>query len=153
MKTVEEIRRENLAILAEEYGGWAKLANHLSINSSQISQWWTAAPDSKSGKPRDMSPMSARRIEEKCEKPRGWFDHEHDQILNDRIANYGDLQKVAETTIELNPRQKALLELFEGLTESQKDDVIKSLTETKSKNDQLLAELLERDKSIKGGSG
>lgn len=45
---------------------------------------------------------------------------------------------------ELTPRQQALLGLFEGLTDRQKDDLIRELQEKKQQNDELLTELLKR---------
>lgn len=44
----------------------------------------------------------------------------------------------------LTPRQQALLGLFEGLTDSQKDALIRELQEKKQQNDELLMELLKR---------
>lgn len=44
----------------------------------------------------------------------------------------------------LTPRQQALLGLFEGLTDSQKDALIRELQEKKQQNDELLTELLKR---------
>lgn len=44
----------------------------------------------------------------------------------------------------LTPRQQALLGLFEGLTDSQQDALIRELQEKKQQNDELLTELLKR---------
>lgn len=77
MKTAEQIRRENLARLAEECGGVGKLAVMLDRAPAQVSQWLNASRDSKTGKPRAVSSASARYIEARCGKPKGWLDHEH----------------------------------------------------------------------------
>jgi len=44
----------------------------------------------------------------------------------------------------LNPRQQALLGLFDGLTESQQEEEIRRLQAQKQQNDELLNELLKR---------
>jgi len=50
----------------------------------------------------------------------------------------------AEPADEITPRQKVLLGLFEGLTDSQQDALIRELQEKKQQNDELLTELLKR---------
>lgn len=55
-------------------GSVRAVADALGKSSAQISQWLNASPDSKTGKPRNISAVSARDIEEKLGKPRGWFD-------------------------------------------------------------------------------
>lgn len=45
---------------------------------------------------------------------------------------------------ELNPRQQALLGLFDGLTQRQQEDLIRELQEKKQQNEELLTELLKR---------
>jgi len=73
--TVDEIRRHRLFELLDELGSLVALARLLGHNgTAQISQWKTAAPDSKTGKPRKISDDSARRIEAVTGKPRGWMD-------------------------------------------------------------------------------
>lgn len=74
METVEDIRRMNLRHLVGEMGSVRAVADALGKSSAQISQWLNASPDSKTGKPRNISAVSARDIEEKLGKPRGWFD-------------------------------------------------------------------------------
>lgn len=44
----------------------------------------------------------------------------------------------------LNQREKTLLGLFSGLTESQKEDVIRELEAKKQKNDEIISELAHR---------
>lgn len=63
MKTVDDWRRENLKKLVEKHGGTASFALKIDKSSSQISQWVNASPDSKTGKPRNLSSRSAREIE------------------------------------------------------------------------------------------
>lgn len=51
---------------------------------------------------------------------------------------------ISQPAAALTPRQQALLGLFEGLTDSQKDALIRELQEKKQQNDKLLTELLKR---------
>jgi hypothetical protein len=96
MKTIEEIRIENLKILIKDFGGEGVIAEKIEKAPAQISQWKNASPDSKTGKPRGMSPEACRLIEEKCSKEIGWMDNQHlspettdeDELLNSyRAAN------------------------------------------------------------------
>jgi len=77
MRTVEEIRRLKLAQLESDLGSLRAVAELTGIDKSQLSQWKNASPDSKTGKPRNMSSRSARRIEELAGKPALWMDHEN----------------------------------------------------------------------------
>lgn len=99
MKTIEEIRRQKLRLLAEERGGSAKLASFLDISPAQLSQWINASPDSKTGKPRAVSTSSARTIEMKCGKPTGWMDQDHDAKMGalidlDEHPEYSAIRRV-----------------------------------------------------------
>lgn len=79
MKTTEEIHRENLQALAEEFGGVALVAEKIGCSSSQYSQWMNGSKNSGTGKPRGMRSSSSRRIEEACGKPAGWMDRPHSE--------------------------------------------------------------------------
>ena len=72
--TNDEVRRYRIGLLINEFGGLSKLAEVLEKSASQISQWHKGSPDSKSGKPRVMQDASAREIEARAGKPRGWLD-------------------------------------------------------------------------------
>lgn len=73
--TIEQTRRENLLLLIKEAGGISKLADLLEHNNpTQVSQWKNATIDHNTGKPRNISSASARRLEEVCGKPKGWMD-------------------------------------------------------------------------------
>lgn len=77
MKFIDDIRRENLADLAEEKGGVAALARLLGRSESQVSQWIRGAAHSATGRPRGMKSETARWIEVTTEKPEGWLDIDH----------------------------------------------------------------------------
>lgn len=53
---------------------------------------------------------------------------------------------VGDVPPALSPRQRALLALFDGLTESQQGDLLRSAEATKQKNDALIEELVNRRK-------
>ncbi len=74
METIEDVRRNNLRYLVKKMGSVRAVADTLGKSSAQISQWLNASPDSKTGKPRNISTQSAREIERILDKPRGWFD-------------------------------------------------------------------------------
>lgn len=80
MKTIEQIRRENLALLAAEFGGATEAAKKIGVSDSQYSQWLNASINSGTGKPRGMRTASCRKIEEACGKPTGWMDVYHDPL-------------------------------------------------------------------------
>lgn len=82
MKTIEEIRRERLEMLIVEMsdpetgrGGVAALAGLISKSPAQVSQWRNASEDSSTGRPRTLNSDTARMIEERCNKERGWMDN------------------------------------------------------------------------------
>ncbi len=77
--TNDEIRRENLAILIQEAGGVRSLADRVGISSAQVSQWKNASPNSKTGKPRNISTASARMLERAFNHPPGWMDASHQE--------------------------------------------------------------------------
>lgn len=74
---IDELRRHNLSILADESGGVGKLAEILGKDSSQVSQWINGSKNSSTGKPRGMRSNTCREIEEKTRKPLGWLDADH----------------------------------------------------------------------------
>lgn len=77
MKPIEDIRRENLALLVQEYGSVNALANQVGRDPAQVSQWLNGSAHSVTGKRRGMRPESVRRIEDRCGKPSGWLDTDH----------------------------------------------------------------------------
>lgn len=78
MATIELIHRQNLRLLADEFGGVAVVAEKIGRSSSQYSQWMNGSENSGTKKPRGMRPSSARMIEQACGKPVGWMDQPHD---------------------------------------------------------------------------
>ena len=90
MKTIEETYRERLQLLITEYGGQSNLGKLIDKSPSQISQWVTGAPDSKTGKPRSLKSDTAREIENKLNLPHAWFDQPittNTQLINNGVPN------------------------------------------------------------------
>lgn len=80
MKTIDEIRRDNIQVLIDEHGGNKSLADLLGKSEAQVSQLLHGSKDSKTGKPRGMNNTTARSIEAKCGKERGWLDNDHSDV-------------------------------------------------------------------------
>lgn len=74
MKTVGEIRRENLEWLIERVGKLEAVASAAGTTSVYLSQIRNQAKDNKSGRPREMGSSMARRIEAAYAMPSGWLD-------------------------------------------------------------------------------
>lgn len=74
MKTIEEIRLDNLLLIIEENDGITNVAKKLGVTYAQVSQWVNRSLDFKSGKPRSISNVSARKIEDVFNKETGWMD-------------------------------------------------------------------------------
>ncbi|GAB2471887.1 S24 family peptidase [Comamonas humi] len=77
MKLVATIRRENLDILASEHGTMERVAEISGASPVYLSQIKNQTLDLKTGKPRQMGNITARRLEKGCKKPEGWMDTEH----------------------------------------------------------------------------
>lgn len=90
MKTIEQIRRENLNLLADMHGGkvggtkW--IADKIDRSPSQVSQWTTGAIR-QNGKPSNISASSARRIEEACALQRLWLDVDRGNNLRHEMSS------------------------------------------------------------------
>ena len=73
MQSIDQIRRERLAMLIKEAGSQTNLSLQTGKGQVQISQWLNATPDNR-GKPRVMSNASARQLEHTLKLPEGWMD-------------------------------------------------------------------------------
>lgn len=75
MKTIAEIRLENLELLIGEFGTQEKVAELAGTSPVYLSQIRNAAADSKTGKVRQIGDPLARKLEEGCNKEIGWMDN------------------------------------------------------------------------------
>lgn len=76
MKTVEEVRRERLALLRKEFGTLVALNEKLGLNTrdATLSQILNSATNSRTGTPKAMGSKMARDLESACGKEVGWMD-------------------------------------------------------------------------------
>ncbi len=118
---LQEIRRARLKELISDRfpgrGGQARLAAAIERQADYISRCLSG----KKGIGEDL----ARLIEDKLQLPHHWMD--------------GTPQEMA-----LTPRQMALLGLFEGLTESQQEELMRDLQEKEQSNRTLFKELKKK---------
>lgn len=77
VKTISEIRHENLLTLIGEMGSADALAEAAGTSPVYLSQVKNKSPDSKTGKPRQIGDPMARRLEAAANKPEGWMDNIH----------------------------------------------------------------------------
>lgn len=121
MKTIEEIRLKNLDLLIEEIGSAASLAKKADTDPNYISQIKTRVP-SRTGKPRDIGSDLARKLEEACNKPRGWMDHAHDNILNEILYDE-NIMHVAKEMLAMEESAKyRARSVFDALNQTAKND-------------------------------
>lgn len=79
MKSIDEVRNQNLRFLVTTRGGVTNLAEQIGKSPSQISQWLNRSLNSETGKPRAMGTVSARHIEGHLGLEFGWMDRLHDE--------------------------------------------------------------------------
>lgn len=77
MKTINEIRLDNLEALITEFGKAELVAEKGETSSVYLSQIRNRAPDKKTGKLRQMGDDIARKLERGCNKEIGWMDNTH----------------------------------------------------------------------------
>lgn len=106
MKTCEEIRRENLERLRDEYGGQIGLNKALDRlpKDQTISQIINKSPDSKSGTPRSLGHAQARFIETKLGLKHASLDQDKDSVpwpfKNVSFERFSKLSVTAQNAIE-----------------------------------------------------
>lgn len=76
MKTVEEVRRQRLEMLVDQFKSLVALNVKLDLDKrdSTLSQYRNKSENSKSGTPKAMGSDLARRLELACGKEVGWMD-------------------------------------------------------------------------------
>lgn len=112
----------------------------------QLHRWLSTTAKSRQNIRED----SARAIEEKLGLARGALDRESHPVGADQSGTAiptEQQQASYSANPQLNPRHAALIELFDGLTASQQDEVIRRLEDTKQGNDALIQELLQKRKA------
>ena len=77
MKTIDEIRRDNLQLAVKRFRTAAALAEKAGVAAAYLSQIKNQTPESKTGKPKAMGDDVARKIERAIGESEGWMDTEH----------------------------------------------------------------------------
>jgi hypothetical protein len=130
MKTIEEIRRQNLVQIAKDMGSIQAVADAIGKSHSQVSQWKNGSIDQKSKRARTMDSESARLIELKCGKEVGWMDNIHTTTetkrLNTMVENevpqsYGML---LDSIIDPNTFKKQLDYFYQGMSQDHKEAIV-----------------------------
>lgn len=83
MKTIEEIRLENLAELKKGFRSERQFAIKLNKSPNQVNQWFGK------GAAREIQSESAREVERIMGKPRGWLDNDHGSLLVSQLERLG----------------------------------------------------------------
>lgn len=101
MKTIDQIRRDNLALAIAKVGSAAQLADKAGISSVYLSQIKMQALEQKTGKAKAMGDDVARKIENGLGLAHGWMDADHDpagpllEPVNGTQAAHQALQHIA----------------------------------------------------------
>lgn len=106
-------------------GNKAAFARAIKKPPALISQWISGH--------RLIGDASARNIESKLKLGLGWFD-----------ARNPNINLSEQSSFPITPRQQAILDLFNDLTESQQEDIFRNLQEKKFLNSSLINELLNK---------
>jgi hypothetical protein len=102
MKTIAEIRRDNLMILIGEQGSMAALNEKIGLvrTDATLSQIKNQSPDSKTGVPKAMGDAFARRIETQlCLEP-GWMDNVHTYSSPKRAAAMAIMENMDDRQLD-----------------------------------------------------
>ena len=99
MPTAEEHRGTRLLELVREHGSYAALNRALGRGDrdATLGQIGNAAPDSKTGKPRQMGKTLARAIEAKLNLPVGWMDGGDGPAFGHNVVPYAQPTQVHDT--------------------------------------------------------
>jgi hypothetical protein len=116
VELIEDIRRSRLALLINEYGTIAALAQKLDRQPSQVSQWKNASIDTKTKRRRAMTSDTARWIEVQTGKPSGWMD----QPVLEKQAFSVKQESASYGITKLTADEKLLLDWFRKKNDEEK---------------------------------
>ena len=113
MKTIAEIRRDNLLILIGEHGSMAALNEKIGLarTDATLSQIKNQSPDSKTGVPKAMGDAFARKIETQLVLEPGWMDNVHTYSNPKRAAAMAIMENMDDN--QLNQAYRILNALVE----------------------------------------
>ncbi|WP_433867036.1 S24 family peptidase [Ralstonia wenshanensis] len=103
MKTIDEIRLDNLLLAISRAGTATALAEKSGLSAAYISQIKNRQPDSKTGKPKNMGDDAARKIESGLGEMRGWMDVDHSTTAQPFPVKTKDRADQIEVTLNEHP--------------------------------------------------
>ncbi|MBR7961215.1 S24 family peptidase [Burkholderia vietnamiensis] len=118
MKTIDEIRRDNLQIAVSRFRTAAALAEAAGVASAYLSQIKNRTPESKTGKPKSMGDDVARKIEAALGEQEGWMDVQH--IPGDQEGS--DIESKADLIKRLLPDDKGNVVTWERPEDLEHDE-------------------------------
>ncbi|WP_244137896.1 S24 family peptidase [Burkholderia stabilis] len=118
MKTIDEIRRENLQIAIGRLRTAAALAEKAGVAAAYLSQIKNQTPESKTGKPKTMGDEVARKIERAIDESEGWMDTDHSSP-NGNISSMGQPSTVIK---RLLPKDKGNVVAWERPDDLEPDE-------------------------------
>lgn len=142
MKTVADIRRENLKLAIRELGTAAAVAETTGTSQQYISQILNCTLDIKTGQPRAMGSKLARRVEAALSKPQGWMDQDHVGI-DAAVAT----PKSADSVTEVGPlsaREIDAVLALRALSQRRRKEFVDALMAAAEEALQFSAEVLAR---------
>lgn len=115
MRTVAQIRLANLELLITELGTMEAVAEKGQTSSVYLSQLRQRAVDIKTGRPREMGGVIARRLETGTKKQPGWMDQEHADPAQPTIT--GEAWAFIKKFLALPPEERRVVNRMLGVDE------------------------------------
>jgi hypothetical protein len=115
MKTVDEIRLDNLKRLKKEFKTYAYIAEISNTAPAYLSQVLSKKT------PRNMGEEVARKIETGCKKPYGWMDHDHG-FIEEEAPEYANHSEI-EPEEQIQPITHAISRSIEILTSLPENEI------------------------------
>ncbi len=102
MKTIEEIRKDNLLLLITKHGGIAALCRLLDMSESSIGRIVNGnLRHDRGGKPYQMGSPTARTIEEKLDLEAGWLDNLQNQASESAATQFDGINQSVEEAVKV----------------------------------------------------
>ncbi|HHF5091377.1 TPA: helix-turn-helix transcriptional regulator [Haemophilus influenzae] len=137
MKTMKEIRHDNLLLLIDEAGSTSELASKTGIAVSYLLQIKNKNAI-QNGKPKGIGDKIAAKLEDGMGKPRGWLDQQHQAIEEKQPVHLLD-------NVKFLMRKKGIsLPLLAERTEIEKSRLLELLNSGNVENEKLFLNTLEQ---------
>lgn len=131
MKTIAEIRLDNLDLLIAEHGTQDRVAELGGTSSVYLSQVKNKSPDKKTGKLRQMGDDMARKLELGCGKEVGWMDNIHPQTEPTESASATGAIALPLDVQKYDMWTNAAIDLLQGLDVAQRQAMVARMREFK----------------------